>query len=112
MTKLSNKRLNHLHLDNTASRLNSLVDTFFKNDRSIGGAIRKSLVDGRRIIGRIRSSGRYDTSLALVRWVRVVLSRDERRERRGRGQQGQNGGKGSQLHVDCWMAESYVCLSE
>lgn len=100
MTKLSNERFYQSDLYHTARRIDSLIDTLFEDDRPIFGAIRKSLVDGRRIIGSVRSTGRDDTSLALVRWVRVILSRDERRERRGCGQQGQNGGEGLELHID------------
>jgi hypothetical protein len=112
MTKLSSKRFSRLHFDHTTGWVDSLVDTLFEDDRPIFSAIRESLGDSRRIIGSVRSTGRDNTSLALVRWCGVVLSLDERRERRGCSQQRQNGGKGFQLHVDCWMAESYVCLSE
>lgn len=106
MTKLSNKRSSHLHLDNTAGRVDSLVDTLFEDDRPIFSAIRESLGDSRRIIGSVRSSGRDDTSLALVRWVQVVFSRYERRERRGCSQQRQNGGESFELHVDRRLVES------
>lgn len=106
MTKLSNKRFIHLHFNYTANRIDLLVDTLFKDDRPIFSAIRESLGDSRCIIGSIRSSGRYDTSSALIRWLQVVLSRDERRERRDCGQQGQDGGKGGELHVDRVLVES------